>query len=126
VTATVIVGVAESCEGMGTVSIGSGTKTKVAFIEGTPATIVATPNAGYKFVKWVVMSGKSEKDFKGNENATCTISAGNNKYYAYFEEDEQGLDAIQTSTEVRKVMVDGTLYIIRDGKVYNANGLRVK
>ncbi|MBO4666155.1 MAG: hypothetical protein J5612_04710, partial [Paludibacteraceae bacterium] len=101
-------------------------KTKVAFIEGTPATIVATPNAGHKFVKWVVMSGKTEKDFKNNDQASLTVSAGNNKYIAYFEESDEGFDNIQVTNEVRKVMIDGTIYIVRENGIFTITGARVK
>ena len=34
-------------------------------------------------------------------------------------------DGVQ-STKARKVMVDGVLYIVKDGKVYDAQGTRVK
>ena len=126
VTVNVVVDVAEDCKGMGTVSIGTGSKTKVAFIEGTPATIVATPNAGHKFVKWVIMSGKTEKDFKNNDQASLTVTAGNNKYIAYFEESDEGFDNIQVTNEVRKVMIDGTIYIVRENGIFTITGARVK
>ena len=127
VTVYVQVAVAEGCEEMGTVSIGTGSKTKVAFVEGTSATLVATPAEGYKFLKWTVASGKSEKDFKNNENATVTVSAGNNKYFAYFEKkDDEGFENINVEGNARKVMVDGTIYIVRENGIFTITGARVK
>ena len=41
-----------------------------------------------------------------------------------------GIDEVPSdkvpSTNVRKVMVDGVLYIVKDGKAYDARGTRVK
>lgn len=37
-----------------------------------------------------------------------------------------GVDEISDSSKARKQMIDGTLYIIRDGRIYNAEGSLVK
>ena len=35
-------------------------------------------------------------------------------------------DALCVTTDSRKVLIDGVLYIIRDGKVFNATGAQVR
>ena len=41
---------------------------------------------------------------------------------------EQGIEDIKVTDDnkTRKILMDGTLYIIRDGKIYNAQGVEVK
>lgn len=63
--------------------------------------------------KWV-------EDFNllhGNTNAALL---------AQREAEEQGIEDIRIESAPRKIMMDGTLYIIRDGKVYTATGAVVK
>ena len=38
----------------------------------------------------------------------------------------EGISNIQLTEKAEKVVVDGVLYIIRDGKMFNANGAQVK
>ena len=43
-------------------------------------------------------------------------------------EGTQGIEDIQVTDDnkTRKILMDGTLYIIRDGKVYNVTGVQVR
>ena len=129
----VTVQVAEDQESWGVVYLNedkSSTKNPeviASFVEGTPVTIKAEANDGYHFVEWVYLDGNKEKSFKGNDAETYEFDAEDITYIAYFEEDEEGIESIQIS-EVRcqKILLDGTLYIIKNGKIYNALGELVK
>ena len=129
----VTVQVAEDQESWGVVYLNEDKSTTknpeviASFVEGTPVTIKAEANDGYHFVEWVYLDGNKEKSFKGNDAETYEFAAEDITYIAYFEEDEEGIESIQIS-EVRcqKILLDGTLYIIMNGKIYNALGELVK
>lgn len=72
VTYTITASVAAECSDMGTVS-GAGT-----YDENSEITLVATPNDGYEFVKWVV--GSEEL----TDNSIDVTVSGNATYTAYF------------------------------------------
>ena len=99
-----------------------------SFIEGEPVTIKAEANEGYHFVEWVYLDGKKEKTFKGNDEETYEFAADDITYIAYFEADDEGIEEIlkTANPQVAKYFSDGTLYIIKDGKAYNALGIRVE
>ena len=130
ITVTVQAKVADDCKEMGTVAIGSGKgglSVKETFIEGNNATLNATPAAGFKFVKWTIKNGTKETDLKKDgDKATITVNASNTVYIAYFEESDEGLDDIKLNGDVRKVMIDGTIYIIRESGIYTVTGAKVK
>ena len=56
--------------------------------------------------------------------------AKNNVRYEFViktaEEEEQGIENIELTEEAKKVVMDGSLYIVRDGKIFNAQGIRVR
>ena len=56
---------------------------------------------------------------------TMAAQARCEKIQIYFS-DEQGIENIQLTEKARKVMVDGVVYIVRDGKMYNALGTQVR
>lgn len=99
-----------------------------SFIEGESVTIKAEANEGYHFVEWVYLDGKKEKTFKGNDVETYEFDADDITYIAYFEPDDEGIEEILKSadSQVSKYLIDGTLYIIKGGKVYNALGICVE
>lgn len=58
--------------------------------------------------------------YKGSTvTITCTGQEGT-------VDDEQGIENVVLEDSARKVMVDGAMYIIRDKKMYNAQGAQVK
>ena len=117
---TVSVNVAEGCEEMGSVSA---SKTKVA--QGTSVTITATPKEGYKFTYWHKGSDTETR----YEEATYTFKANSNStWYAHFSKKSQDIDEIgqESKVESQKIIMNGQLLIIRDGKVYNALGQRIE
>jgi hypothetical protein len=129
---TVKVQVDEDQEDRGTVSIGTGSKTKGTFIVGTKTTITATPNEGYRFDYWTKKQGSTEKDLKDDEREqaklTVTVS-GAVTYIAHFAKKAQGIDEVE-SQELRaksqKLIIDGQLYLMYEGKMYNVQGLRME
>ena len=85
--------------------------------ENTVLHFTATPDEGYEFKEW-----------DGYNPATGLTVTQNVTVTAIFEEKQQGLEDLQfVGNDAQKVLVDGTLFIaLPDGRIYNANGLRVK
>ena len=58
------------------------------------------------------------------------LLAKNNVKYEFViktaEQEEQAIENIKLSEETQKVIMDGSLFIIRDNKMFNAQGLRVR
>ena len=103
-------------------------KSSVSVLENTKVTLKATPAEGYEFKCWTQSSEDGEEVSK---DATFEVvakgSASKNKYYAHFKKQEQGIDEVESSnTQIYKFVKDGQLYIIRDGRIYNAAGQLVK
>ena len=67
---------------------------------------------------------------KGNYLLQGWALAKNNVKYEFViktaEEEEQGIENIELTEEAKKVVMDGSLYIVRDGKIFNAQGARVR
>ena len=129
----VTVKVAEDQESWGIVYLNDDKSTvknplvSASFVEGTTVTIKAEANPGYHFDYWVYLDGKKEKSFKGDDKETYEFGASNITYVAYFAEDEEGIESIQTSeVSSQKILLDGVLYIIKNGETYNAQGLRIE
>jgi hypothetical protein len=80
--------------------------------------------------------GFAEAEFEvtpGNNNSYRLEGwalAKNNVRYEFViktaEEEEQGIENIELTEEAKKVVMDGSLYIVRDGKIFNAQGARVR
>jgi hypothetical protein len=127
---TVTVMIAEGQEAYGTVTVGETTSTKKkpeaseSYVEGEPVTITATANEGYYFSHWEI---EGDKKHKAYEDETMEITAEDITYVAYFEEAE-GIESvsIDSTLNTQKVMIDGALYILRDGNIYTPVGQKVK
>ncbi|MBO4250630.1 MAG: hypothetical protein J5884_05165 [Paludibacteraceae bacterium] len=121
----VTVKIADDHDSWGTVSVSNAGFGAGQFIAGQKATITATPKDGYKFLYWT--KGSSEDEL---EDASYTFKVTSNvTYWAHFKKipQDEGVESIQSSeVSLQKVLIDGSLYIIRDGKVYNVTGNRVK
>ena len=121
----VTVKIADDHDSWGTVSVSNAGFGAGQFIAGQKATITATPKDGYKFLYWT--KGSSEDEIEG-ESYTFKVT-GNVTYWAHFKKNpsDEGLEDVQgDKVQCTKVLEDGQLYIIRDGKVYNMTGNRVK
>jgi len=99
----------------GTVNDVSGTYPAATLIE-----LVATPNSGYKFKEWS----------DGSTDAERTIWLySDTDLVAIFEKDGgvTQLDEIRSQESgIRKVLINGQIYILRDDKIYTVQGQLVK
>ena len=105
------------------VTEGQGTITNFTsgwYAEGTELTITAQPAEGYEFVQW--------SDGHETNPYLLTVEDGKNiNITAMFCEKGQGIENIQVEgDQPQKIMMDGILYIVREGKIYNAQGANVK
>lgn len=90
------------------------------YAEGTELTITAVPAEGYEFVQW--------SDGHAANPYYLTVEDGKNiNITAMFCEKGQGIENIQVEgDQPQKIMMDGILYIVREGKIYNAQGANVR
>lgn len=118
-TVKVTVKVAEGQESYGAATVGN--KSSKRFIAGSQVTINAKANAGYHFAYWT-REGKEDQ----YTSANYTFKAVKSTWIAHFAEG-QGLDEVVfDSTKANKVLIDGTIYIVRDNAIYTITGLKVK
>ena len=84
--------------------------------ENTVLHLTATPDEGYEFKEW--KNYDAETGLKVTADVTVT---------AVFEKKSQAIESVQPS-EVRtqKVIRDGQLYLIYNGKMYNVQGAEVR
>ena len=99
-------------EAMGTVTGGDN------YFENNVANLVATPKAGYKFTGWSNNTELSAatQDLTVTTNITIT---------ANFAKGETAIESAALETPALKTIENGQLVIIRDGKKYNAMGVRL-
>ena len=98
------------------VAITSGDK----FPKGTILTVEATPTtAGYKLIT-LTANGTDIKEAK-----SFTIGTANVVVVATFE-DATALDNLESEVKAVKVLIDGQIFILRDGKTYTVTGQLVK
>ena len=117
------VAVEDDQDDWGTVSV-EGEPKEVKVISKTNFTITATANEGYHFSHWYTKD--SSKEIK--ENPYTSAESEDMKYIAVFAEGSEGIESVtlDLSTGIQKVLMNGTIYIIRDGKMYDVQGQRVK
>ena len=92
------------------------------YAEGTELTITAVAAEGYEFVEW--SDGKTE-----NPYLLTVVDKQNVSITACFKaiEKEEGVENVQgDDVPCTKVLREGVLYIERNGKIYNAQGAKVK
>ena len=95
-------------------------------------TILATPLEGYKFTGW--KEGNIEEmvgcyycgtAINTNDNPMTFTMTADVAYLAEFEE-AQGIENVVLSEKAQKIVVDGMLYIVRDGKMFNVQGAQIR
>ena len=121
--AAIEVKVAKDQNDMGTVYISEPGEMDKSFVTGTKATINAVANAGYHFVYW-----KEEDETDKITDATYEFKVKRSTVFtAYFEEGE-GIESITIDLEtgIQKILMNGTIYIIRDNRMYTVQGTLVK
>ena len=121
---TVRVKIADGQDAYGSVSITPGSGAKADVIVGSKITISAKPNDGYKFLYWRPESGtgdditEAEYQFAPKKNVT---------YVAYFKKLDEGFENVSDELNpAEKMIINGQLFILRNGKLYNAAGVLVK
>ena len=123
--------VAEGQESWGTATVGetstTGKKNQYVsedYLPGETVTITATAKEGYHFDHWEIEGDKKHTEYKP---ATLDIEAEEIVYVAYFAEGE-GIESItiDPTKNVQKVLVDGVIYILRDGYIYTVTGEKVQ
>ena len=84
------------------------------------------------------MAGNDGKTYVGkfmelfcNSYNFSSLSTGILEYKGMWDEDPdynpwQGIESIEAGEGTDKVLIDGALYIVREGAVYNVTGMRVK
>ena len=85
---------------------------------GTVVELTAVANDGYKFDKW--------SDDVTDNPRTVTVTE-NMAFTALFVlNGTTGIEDIHATEPAEKVLIDGILYILREGKMYNTQGMQVK
>ena len=117
------VAVEEDQDDWGTVSV-EGEPKEAKVISKTNFTITATANEGYHFSHWSVKGSSKEIE----ENPYTSAETEDIKYIAVFAEGADGIESVtlDPSTGIQKVLMNGTIYIIRDGKMYDLRGALVR
>ena len=95
----------------------------------TEFTLVATPDEGYKANGITVLKASDDSDVTATvlENNVLTMPKYAIKVVASFVEGSgTGMEQVEAETPARKVLIDGQLFILRGGKIYDAAGLLVK
>lgn len=77
--------------------------------------LTATPEAGYQFIKWN----------DDNTEATRIVAVSDDVEFSAIFESQTGLDELQSQGTSHKIIKDGQLLIIRDGKTFNPLGTEV-
>jgi hypothetical protein len=85
--------------------------------------------AGYAHAIWYIVSGNITIGYKDNEpilSGECTSYFGSTISFVYTP-GTQGLESIQPSAiSIQKVIRDGQLYLMYEGKIYDVQGRLVK
>ena len=99
--------------------------------ENAEVTILATPLEGYEFSGWKV--GNRWCDFSECGTALNTIDnpltitmTADVAYKAEFKAIGEGIENIVLTEKAHKVVMDGVLYIVRDGKLFDVTGAQVR
>ena len=80
-------------------------------------TLTATPNDGYRFVRW-------SNDVE--DNPYTFVISENIMLSAEFTIEQTAVENITTNENIQKILRNGQLLILRDGKTYTIMGAEVK
>ena len=108
---------------MGSVACGEETDFEIGEYEkNTEITLTATPKDGYKFMNWTVNVGEDENTETANP-LTITVTADMTITANFVKNVSTAIDDINADgVVVEKVIRNGQVLIIRDGKTYNVIG----
>ncbi len=87
---------------------------------GTQVTLTAKPDKGFEFSQW--SDGTKANPYELVVTKDLTLEA------EFVQETPTEIDTTQSDTDgsVRKVLIDGELYILRGGNVYTGTGMKVR
>ena len=98
-----------------------------AFAEGTASNITIKVGGNDIVLR---NNFKNAFEFKAGKAydiiAVVTIYQSNPQLYFISASEAQGIENIELTEQAQKVMVDGIMYIVRDGKMFNAQGIQVR
>ena len=121
---TVSVEVPERQNKWGIAYIGSTSEQYKSVIAGSKVTITAKANEGYHFDYWTVGEGTEPAATEASYTLTASSSV---TYVAHFAAGEGITEiSIDPTQDVQKVLIDGQIYIVRDGRIYTITGAMVK
>lgn len=104
--------VTATCDPQYGIVTGSGT-----YFEGESVTLTATPNSGYTFIRW--SNGKTDNPYTFAASEDITLTA---QFSVATAMDDIPADA---ATAPHKVLRNGQILIIENGKLYNLLGQEV-
>ena len=97
---------------------------------GTIIRLTATPDEGFELKGWEVESENYEVEDMNVNPLKLTIKSDTKVKAVFEKEQSSGLEDINESdtrqSAARKVMIDGVVYILRDGTMYSASGKRIR
>ena len=86
------------------------------YLAGDTVTLTATPNDGYRFVRWSNEVEDNPYTFVISDNVTLSA-----EFEAVIHSDVENATPSQQS-DTRKLLRDGQVYILKDGKTYSIMG----
>lgn len=98
-------------DGMGSV-VGGG-----SYYHGEAVSLEAVPFEGYKFDRW--SDGSTDNPYEFTASSELILMA-------FFKPFDDAIEDVITDANAEKIMMDGHLYILRDGKIYTVEGMEVK
>lgn len=75
---------------------------------------------------WKDLDNFSFLDFIDGDVITVILDLSNDALYKWTTPEGEGIENITLTEKAQKVAVDGVLYIIRDNKMFNAQGIQVR
>ena len=90
------------------------------YLVGDTVTLTATPNDGYRFVRWSNEVEDNPYTFVISDNVTLSA-----EFEAVIHSDVENATPSQQS-DTHKLLRNGQLLILRDGKTYNVMGAEIK
>lgn len=95
-------------------------KNKQTYVEGTTVELSVEANKGYKFVRW-----EEGPDTDSSKEISVVMNKAH-KITAVFKSTTAIENVAADAAAPRKVLIDGQIYIIRNGKMYTPAGALVK
>ena len=92
---------------------------------GTVITLTNIPDAGYTFEAYKVYKQDEPTTIVPVTNGTFTMPEYNVTVSGTFKQN-QGIDNVDDNIKAVKVLRDGQLYILKNGRIFNAQGIEIR